>query len=214
MGTQHHERMNGQQLICLHCNQTYTDHASYEQDLQQHLYHKAWFFWVFRMGNEDPWDPLNYLERPEKRFLEIKKEMSKKFVALKAKTEKVGSEKLIYKDLKEFFELNRKIKDRPSQNRKRKPSSGMKTERAKDINANIERPKQPKKMENKNKNPDIKTAISPTAVKPIVLPKLPSAMNQPKIAQTPSTSNLPDVFLEFDLEEDLKALESEAIVND
>ena len=45
---------------------------SYEQDLQQHLYHKAWFFWVFRMGNEDPWDPLNYLERPEKRFLEIK----------------------------------------------------------------------------------------------------------------------------------------------
>ena len=44
---------------------------SYEQDLQSHLYHKAWFFWVFRMGNEDPWDPLNDL-RPEKRFLEIK----------------------------------------------------------------------------------------------------------------------------------------------
>ena len=44
---------------------------SYEQDLQLHLYHKAWFFWVFRMGNEDPWDPLNDL-RPEKRFLEIK----------------------------------------------------------------------------------------------------------------------------------------------
>ena len=40
------------------------------------------------------------------------------------------------------------------------------------------------------------------------------AINQPKTAQTPSTSNLPDVFLEFDLEEDLKALESEAIVND
>ena len=44
---------------------------SYEQDLQSHLYHKAWIFWVFRMGNEDPWDPLNDL-RPEKRFLEIK----------------------------------------------------------------------------------------------------------------------------------------------
>ena len=69
-------------------------------------------------------------------------------------------------------------------------------------------------MENKNKNLDIKTAVSPSVVKPIVLPKLPSAMNQPKIAQTPSTSNLPDVFLEFDLEEDLKALEHEAIVND
>ena len=58
--------------------------------------------------------------------------MSKKFVALKAKTEKVGSEKLIYKDLKEFFELNSKVKDlRPSQNRKRKPSSEMRSERAK-----------------------------------------------------------------------------------
>ena len=57
--------------------------------------------------------------------------MSKKFVALKAKTEKVGSEKLIYKDLKEFFELNRKVKDlRPSPSRKRKPSSEMRTERA------------------------------------------------------------------------------------